>query len=93
MPTCGGTNPFKVPAVLASEELDARNNVSPPEEGSAGLVLSQVKQGRWQMPDHPLVADSEAVTCESCVKSHSPQLGCHCPEGTLRKHSPPLLLL
>lgn len=68
MPPCGGTNPSKVPTVLASEEVDGRNSVSPPEEGSAGLVLSnspptQVKQGRWQVADHPLVAGSEAVTC------------------------------
>lgn len=40
MPPCGRTNPSEVPMVLASEKGDARNNVSPPEEGSAGLVLS-----------------------------------------------------
>lgn len=68
MPPRGGTNPCKVPMVLAGEEGDAGNNVSPPEEGSAGLVLvssppTLVKQGRWRVPDHPLVASLEAVTC------------------------------
>lgn len=40
MPPCGGTNPSEVPMVLASKKGDDRNNVSLPEEGSAGLVLS-----------------------------------------------------
>lgn len=68
MPPCGGTNPSEVPMVLASEKGYARNNVSPPEEGSAGLVLPSfpsnlVKWGRWQVLDNLLVADLEAVTC------------------------------
>lgn len=54
VPPRGGTNASDVPTGLA-EEVDTRNNVSPPEEGSAGLVLSsspltQVKLGgqrRW----------------------------------------------
>lgn len=68
MPPRGGTNPSEVPLVLSSEKGDARNNVSPPEEGSAGLVLSSfpsslVKRGRWRVLGKPLVPDLEAVTC------------------------------
>lgn len=66
MPPHRGTNPSEVPTVLAGE-VDGRSNVSPPEEGSAGLVLSsspptQVKLERWRVPDHPLVAGSETIT-------------------------------
>lgn len=67
MPPHRGTNPSEVPIVLAGEEVDGRSNVSPPEEGSADLVLSsspptQVKLERWRVPDHPLVAGLEAIT-------------------------------